>query len=121
MFFFFYNLSYHKEINHSKPLQPFYIPGLSLTRILYSIKTIPSYNVGTSYSTYQFDRKFKAFVFPFLFLLSSIVCFIFGGIIRKELPQHSFTIVEASTPPTPSIAWSTEYPLPTSKHASRQE
>ena len=36
-----------------------------------------------------------------------------GGIIRKELPQHSFTIVvsEASTPPTPPLAWSTELPL----------
>ena len=32
-----------------------------------------------------------------------------GGIIRKELPLHSFTMVvsEASTPPTPPQAWST--------------
>ena len=31
------------------------------------------------------------------------------GIIRKELPQHSFNIVvnEASTPPTPPLACST--------------
>ena len=43
-----------------------------------------------------------------------------GSIIRKEMPQHSFTIVvsEASTPPTPPLAWSTELPLPTSKHVS---
>ena len=45
------------------------------------------------------------------------------NIIRKELPQHSFTVVvsEASTPTTPPLAWSTELPLPTSKHVSRQE
>ena len=47
----------------------------------------------------------------------------YGGIIRKELPQHSFTIAvsEASTPPTPPLVWSTELSIPTSKHASRQE
>ena len=46
-----------------------------------------------------------------------------GGTIKKELHQHSFTLIvsEASTPPTPSQAWSTELPLPTSKHVSRQE
>ena len=46
-----------------------------------------------------------------------------GGVIRKELPEHFFTIVvsEASTPPSPPLAWSTELPLPTPKHESRQE
>ena len=46
-----------------------------------------------------------------------------GGSNMKELPQHSFTTVEseASTPPTPPLAWSTEIPLPTSKHVNRQE
>ena len=36
----------------------------------------------------------------------------------KELPQHSLTIVvsEASTPPTPPLAFPTEFPLPTSKY-----
>ena len=40
--------------------------------------------------------------------LMKFINLIHGG-IRKELPQHSFTIVvsEASTPPTPPQAWST--------------
>ena len=53
---------------------------------------------------------------------SAVLVVIFhGGIIRKELPQHSFTIVvnEASTPPTPPLAWPTEIPIPTSNHVSR--
>ena len=46
-----------------------------------------------------------------------------GGIIRKELPQYSFTTVvnEASAPPTPPLAWSTEVSVPMLKHVSRQE
>ena len=46
-----------------------------------------------------------------------------GGFTRKKLPKHSFTIVvnEASTPPTSTLAWSTELPPPTLKHVNRQE
>ena len=39
-----------------------------------------------------------------------------GGIIT-----FSPVVSEASTPPTPPLAWSTELPLPTSKHESGQE